>query len=280
MKNMFSALTEEQENHTSMDVVSMDTSSVMEEFPELLIPSVGKKKKLTFIVSSSLIEELKGKKDKIFAERTEAFETLEDKQSIEKRLTRTKMCKYIKAEVACPHGAGCRFAHSADELEVAECAFGNVCKLTRLVNGVYVNGNRRRICKFKHVGETKEAFFTRTKMTPKKPVVEEVIVEEPDAIPERIPEVSKPTAKPVAEAIVTEAVVDDWMQLVDTPVIDAPKSALSRLSRGAKARESEKLCDAILGGKTKVIRVYRELATEAFQMMIDSGMQHLRLEII
>lgn len=274
--NMFSALSEEQEkDYTPVGTMSAD--AVLEDFPEIGSGSLGtagfgkknKKKKFTYTVSASLIDELKGKKDAVFEKRAEALKTIEEKTGIEQRLRRTKLCNSVKTGTPCPHGERCRFAHSEDELEVAACVFGDNCRFTRLVNGTYVNNNTRRICKFKHTGETNEDFFVRTGMTPKKPVVEDT-----EATVSPSPVAPSPVAPPL---VVSPLVVSP--PVVSPPVVE--KVVLRRMSRGFEAREAAKICDAIESGNHEtVIRVYKELAVRAFQMMIDCGRTNIRFEII
>ena len=277
MKNIYSLLSEDK---SKKYVPKKHQPSILDEFPEL---SKGKGKKQTYVVHTSLIEPLKQLKEDRFSARTTAFEELENKEVTEKRLLRTKMCNSVGSGKDCPHGKLCRFAHNHDELEVATCAFGSNCKLTRLVDGRYINCNRRRICKFKHENESKDEFFERTGLAPRKPVISETSPPKEKSESESLLTLEKPpvisvvkrlTPQQTEEVIPVDFVPENWDEESD-PLIPTMSSAF-------KLREAAKLCTAIEVASTasSVIRVHKELAMEAFQMILDRGDKNIRFEII
>ena len=54
----------------------------------------------------------------------------------------------------------CTFAHSLDELKLAECSFGDNCMF--IEEKLDFRTNRMKICMFKHPFETKDEYFQRT----------------------------------------------------------------------------------------------------------------------
>ncbi len=93
--------------------------------------------------------------------RTQAFQTLKDKKSISSTLFKTKMCAYVTKKLVdgqvvtvneCTR-KNCHFAHSHEELVMAPCVFGDLCKFRHA---------KTRPCTFLHPGETLEEFRERT----------------------------------------------------------------------------------------------------------------------
>ena len=95
-------------------------------------------------------------------QRSNAFYCLKNKKNISKKLFKTKMCMYVEIQTNqygkktfinnCmrPH---CHFAHTENELNCAECVFGETCKF---------KNSKTRPCTFLHPGEDVEIFRKRT----------------------------------------------------------------------------------------------------------------------
>jgi hypothetical protein len=95
-------------------------------------------------------------------QRSNAFYCLKNKKNISKKLFKTKMCMYV-SKSSDDNGnityinncirPNCHFAHSEDELNCAECVFGDTCKF---------KNSKTRPCTFLHPTETIETFKKRT----------------------------------------------------------------------------------------------------------------------
>ena len=96
-------------------------------------------------------------------ERAKAQEILTDNKQMEIKRTRTRMCRSIKEGKQCPHGKKCRFAHSTDELVIADCIWGRNCrKVERNNDGVYKTVVQNKICEHRHPSETEYNYYSRT----------------------------------------------------------------------------------------------------------------------
>jgi hypothetical protein len=94
--------------------------------------------------------------------RAQAFEVLSDKENLETKLFKTKMCLSVEKGIECPHGNKCRFAHILDELTPNNCLFKNQCRLVYTnTKGFLVNVKGGKKCEYIHPEETKENFSSR-----------------------------------------------------------------------------------------------------------------------
>jgi len=94
--------------------------------------------------------------------RTQAFQIFSNKDEMEKKLLRTKLCRSVGTDYPCPHGSRCRFAHSPDELEISTCIFGVHCRNVTRYNGRYYSKNVQQRCDRLHPNETIQNFYIRT----------------------------------------------------------------------------------------------------------------------
>ena len=96
--------------------------------------------------------------------RAAAYEQLQDKEAMAKRLTKTRLCWSVQKGVACPHGAGnCHFAHTKEELRMAPCLFGDRCRFVRWRRNEYCNNSSSdRKCHYVHPEESRENYMKRT----------------------------------------------------------------------------------------------------------------------
>jgi hypothetical protein len=100
--------------------------------------------------------EQKRQGDEVYDERCKAFEIIADKNEMEKRFTKTRMCDSIINGQKCRHGTRCRFAHNGQELKIRECTFGKKCKFVKCTRGGYINkmGKFNKVCNCIHPDET------------------------------------------------------------------------------------------------------------------------------
>ena len=94
--------------------------------------------------------------------RSEAFNLLADKNVLNKKLEKTRMCNSIEKNEKCQHGAKCRFAHSLDELNISKCFFGDGCRYIKNLGGKVVNNGK--LCPHRHPNETTDEFYNRTNL--------------------------------------------------------------------------------------------------------------------
>jgi hypothetical protein len=87
--------------------------------------------------------------------------------------TKTHMCRSISGGQSCKFGTKCMFAHSALELDILECQYGERCnKIKRELNGQICNAGGV-VCGRKHGDETSEE--VKYRLFGASPVVAEVI---------------------------------------------------------------------------------------------------------
>ena len=146
------------------------------------VPHVVKGKHTVTICPKSLIQQRREEKGKclrdmcnikagvntVYAEhyekRGDGFKLLTDKNVMETKLLKTRMCMSVATKTQCKH-SNCRFAHSTEELTPSYCAFNDSCKLVRTIGGKIKNRSKNKICEYIHIGETKEEFNERIKPT-------------------------------------------------------------------------------------------------------------------
>jgi len=213
------------------------------------------------------------------AERTKAFEVLADKDGLEKKLTKTRMCNSV-GKGKCHHGVQCRFAHSLDELKISTCFFGDRCRFIKVVQSKVVNSGRKN-CEHKHPQESEDEFYTRTGLDRFKPKMDFKAGVEKEKVlgsgyaqktnlftpPKRIvldiPSPAKPSVdKPSVDKIVTK-------ESNETAKLHTQQIALAAPTVTATSEPEE-----------TVLRVPRELAMQAMELLIASGNSRIRVEII
>ena len=127
-------------------------------------------------------------------QRASAYEQLQDKDAMSKRLTKTRICWSVEKGVKCPHGHGkCQFAHSLDELRMAPCLFGTRCRFVTWKDGMYLKSGER-YCNYMHPDETRENYLERIGLDKFKPKVFKIPPPPPGPPPPLIP--PPPTGPP------------------------------------------------------------------------------------
>jgi len=160
------------------------------------------------IFGSSLIQDVKDQRvsnDPRYAARTSAFETLSDKNLVDKKLTCTRMCRSVLAGTKCRH-SHCRFAHSVDQLVKKQCMFGKSCKFVHEESqGAYSNnkgyGNHSKVCDFWHPEETEHSYSSRIGVSYKKQVEKEqspekvIVIKVPKILEEQVTKIAMTQGK-------------------------------------------------------------------------------------
>ena len=118
-------------------------------------------------------------------------ESIKDSRGMQNRLIKTRMCASVGKSKPCRHGSHCRYAHSVDELRVADCFFQDACRHVRKTATGYRNCHHRR-CSFIHPGETMQNYCGRIGLkytAKKKPVAKPMpmAIPMPRLIPRLIP---------------------------------------------------------------------------------------------
>ena len=123
-------------------------------------------------ISQSLIRhELKGWTTVGKQEKKTTFENV-PKKVADVAKSKTAMCNSFFSGEKCRHGKHCRYAHSAEELVVSECTYGETCKCVHYSGG-YCCNNKGKVCARKHPNESDEDFFIRTGLKKREPPTEE-----------------------------------------------------------------------------------------------------------
>jgi hypothetical protein len=231
-------------------------------------------------------------------ERTKAFEILADKEGLQKRLTKTRMCNSVGTDEPCKHGENCRFAHTLDELVISDCFFGNKCRFIKIhKEKVYNKDGDCKCCPHKHPQETIDEFYSRTGLTK----YQESTVEEPQEIDleeqreQERQEQERKERKLQAEA---EQYEQDRKEGVSwsTKILGAAASGPCPINRPPTRIElpakqvalpepapSQPVVDKVVESQPKqetVLRVPKELAMQAMEMAIKMGSENIRVEII
>ena len=147
-----------------------------------------KQKKVTIQVGNGIIEQARQRRcdtDKIYADRTEAFSSIKDKEKHKDDFKFTSMCRSVLTGKKCYHKS-CRFAHTIEQLELRQCKFGQECRFVVRDEGVYKNKNNNRPCAFLHPEESKEQLEVRLGIKRKKPIVNRIEVVKPVLVLQQI----------------------------------------------------------------------------------------------
>ncbi|MCP3681755.1 MAG: hypothetical protein GY861_03605 [bacterium] len=95
--------------------------------------------------------------------RTAAYEKLQDRDEMAKRLTKTRLCWSVEKGVPCPHGEDkCKFAHTKKDVRMAPCLFGERCRFVEWDGSAYCNKSNHRQCPYNHPEESRENWEKRT----------------------------------------------------------------------------------------------------------------------
>ena len=208
--------------------------------------------------------------------RMQAIEMLADKKEIDKKLAKTQMCNSV-GKGKCRHGKSCRFAHNIAELSIADCFFGDKCKMIRFRNGQCENKGDK-CCMRKHDKETDDNYFSRCGI--QKPTEARVATPSMVATPVATPApwaapkmVTTPVATPAPWAAPKVEQVQYLFDVPTKPVLKRQTATTKRESRWDVKPTTESEPETIL-------RVPKELVIVAMEMAMKSGKKNIRVIII
>lgn len=206
----------------------------------------------------------------------QGLKNLTNSANMQNKLKCTKMCRSIILKRTCPHGSRCRFAHSLDELQVADCFFKDACNRVRKSGSEYKNCSHTK-CTFIHPGESMECYCCRlglpiaiTKPVVKRPQVTRPVVKRPQVVrpqPFTRPQVvNRPVitksaescwnhvdVKPIEVMPLPIVVDDNWTAVKKKPkttrrrVTSGRKQPPTRKSSGRKKKDA--FCESVGTGK-------------------------------
>ena len=208
------------------------------------------------------------------------YDILADKEKLASSLVKSKMCSSVDKNVKCQHGEDCRFAHSLDELKISNCLFEQTCRFVRMSNGKLVN-NGEKICSHKHPHETTETFMSRTGLDRYKndsqvaqpqvaqpqqpPLPQHMFWQPPPPLPQHM--FWQPPPPPLPQHMF-------WQP----PLPPLPKPSVDQQSQTKQV--AEKLIGTTTSDQILVIRVPKELASQALEIAMKSGKSNIQIEIV
>lgn len=252
-------------------IICINTDLDTKEFPNLS-PKIIKKDRVQLkpirpnkisntkfiITGKSYSEESKEKIKREFdneIKRKVAFETLANKETLDKKLIKTKICNSLEKIEKCPHGENCRFAHSLDELNISNCLFGQQCRFVRCFNGNVVNTGKKT-CHHKHPDESVDCFFKRTGLDKYKkkscePLVLDLKKGEIDYQKDRMQGIN-------------------WATKLKPTNVDNQLAIKTKISSTQITSEVNEI----------ILRVPKELAMQAMELTLKNSTKSIRVEII
>lgn len=177
--------------------------------------------------------------------RQRALQTLGDKEKLKERLEKTRMCRSVARNVVCPHGAGCRYAHSEEELTVPICLFDRDCRYVEFCTNGEIKNCGSRPCRQQHTGEDKAQYIQRIDQLSLKP----------QSVPQPVP---KPSC-------IAAPMIPRQLQLNKVPEVPVKEQPLEK---PVVSEEPE-----------TVLVVPLELAPAAMEAAIKAGNRRIRVEI-
>ena len=193
--------------------------------------------------------------------RTAAFNALADvkTEKTQERLYKTRMCHSVETGEVCPHGDGCRFAHSSNELRTAPCLFGGDCCFVRWRNGNYFNNPGPKVCTFLHLEETKRGYCARLKI----PYIEEV---EPPKLEEKV-DLEEKVEPPKLLGCGYLKPSRTWQAPAEKIELSSPDPV--KINPPSVEEKEDEI----------VLTVPKELALQAMELAMKSGKKNIRVEI-
>lgn len=138
------------------------------------------------IVQSLIPADLEGWKEVGKKANAKAVEII--KKTADSAKSKTAMCSSFFSGEKCRHGKHCRYAHTAEELAISSCNYGEKCKSIYYYEGCCRN-NKGKVCMRRHPKESDDHFLLRTGLKKLPPATEE---EMQQAFDEYILESNKP----------------------------------------------------------------------------------------
>ena len=215
--------------------------------------------------------------------RTNAFEILGNKEKLGESLAKTRMCNSVDKKEPCPHAEKCRFAHGLDELKISPCLFADRCRLVRLWNGKLYN-NGEKICNHKHPQEDDEQFISRVGLDRYKK--QDKIGTPPIRQPVQIPQVPPPPPPVQLPQVVPPPPPVQLPQVVpppppvQLPQVPPPPPPVQLPQVPPPVCRQHQPAEATSADQMLIIRVPKELASQALEIAMKSGRTHIQVEII
>ncbi len=249
-------------------------------------------------------EELREKDEYYLDHGTNVYDILADKEKLASSLVKSKMCSSVDKNEQCQHGEHCRFAHSLDELKISNCLFEQRCRFVRMSNGNLVN-NGEKVCSHKHPHETTESFMSRTgldryKCAPRsvvqktsQPQVAQPQVAQPQVAQPQVaqPQVAQPQPPPLPQHMFWQPPPPlpqhmFWQppppplphMFWQPPLPPLPKPSVDQQSQTKQV--AEKFIGTTTSDQILVIRVPKELASQALEIAMKSGKSNIQIEIV
>lgn len=265
------------------------------EFPSLSESSTNKQRKTTNKRNViKLVVPLKTYKDELREKYRQSFDQRAASENV-----KTRICNSLDKNEVCPHGEGCLFAHSLEELVIRDCHFNDKCRFVRIKSGKLVNDGES-ICRNKHSQESKDDFIRRTGLSRYNTTHEEIDIddEEPKAnfvcdrqtnykcateIKQHL-EVAAPTVIEPVQAQVPTFKFGSSPYILP-PAYGSPFMKFEGL-RALNLSTNHPPATFKFGGtppsleKEIVLRVPKVLAIQAFELAINSGNRCIRVEVI
>ena len=187
--------------------------------------------------------------------RQSAYDILADKEKLTSSLVKSRMCKSVDTKEQCQHGDNCRFAHSLDELNISDCLFGQRCHFVKMSNGELIDVDKtKKVCTHKHPHENRESFMRRTGLDRYKnvptPTLQNVVVQpSPPFSPSQPPPPPFSPSQPQFQLKIEQHRIETKKEIVDSEQI-------------------------------LIIRVPKQLASQALEIAIKSGKSSVQIVII
>lgn len=274
-ENMFSALSKSDEDFPTLAMSAKKSKkSKKQSRKDLITIPVGH--------TPYLVERQKqwfSDRESSYNRRTEAFEKLQDKEGMEKRLYRTKMCNSVIGNIPkkCPHGDECRYAHNVSQLAISECFFGIDCTYVYSYQGKWYNNKEsNKKCFHCHPGEEKTDYMIRCGI----PYPKET---ETESSPKEVSE-KKPLGWKCEEKHYNFSVPKKKLDL--TPVVKIPSPIPENLLQGDETEYGPasylKDCKDCKEEENEsiVLSVPKAIADVALKIALEQGKTNIQIEII
>lgn len=197
--------------------------------------------------------------------RSQALDTLADQKKLREAKKYTKLCDSVTSGKPCRHGERCRFAHSIEQLTVSPCFFEEKCRHVKNVGGMIHNIDGRPCCRHIHPGETKDHFLKRTG----------VQLPTPPA-PTSPPTSSQPTrrglGRPPKNQSKPREVEPKKRKMIQSKTSEVYQKPQPVYVKPVEIKEE--MCETLIQVSNE------EMATQAMELAIKSGVKNVRVEII
>jgi hypothetical protein len=228
--------------------------------------------------------------------RVEAYELLADKEKLGNALAKTRMCNSIDKNEVCAHGDSCRFAHNLGELKISNCLFEDKCHFIKMSDGKLQN-NGSKICNHKHPQESTENFMSRvgldrykkskqTLLPPTQPRQQAQFVPPPPSTQAHFVPPPPPTqAQFVPPPPPTQAQFVPPPPPTQAQFVPPPPPTQAQFVPPPPPTQAQFVPPSSPSNQTSteqilIIRVPKELASQALEIAMKNGRMNIQVEII